>query len=217
MTENFKIARRSMVLSQLRPNNVTSDSVADAMDTVPRELFVPKNLRGVAYLDEDLQVADDRYLVEPRVFGLMLQAAKVQNTDVVLDIACGRGYTSAVLGRLVQAVVAVENQEELCELASEILTSIEADNVAVVQGELQAGNAKQGPFNVIHINGAIESVPAGLFEQLDEGGRLICVVGSNPGVATLYIKEDGIMHGNSLFDASVPILKAMTNSEGFSF
>jgi len=205
------------VLSQLRPNNVTSDSVADAMDTVPRELFVPKNLRGVAYLDEDLQVADDRYLIEPRVFGLMLQAAKVQNTDVVLDIACGRGYTSAVLGRLAQAVVAVENQEELCELASEILTSIEADNVAVVQGELQAGNAKQGPFNVIHINGAIESVPTGLFEQLDEGGRLICVVGSNPGVATLYIKEDGIMHGNSLFDASVPILKAMTNSEGFSF
>ncbi|MEH6476584.1 MAG: protein-L-isoaspartate O-methyltransferase [Sneathiella sp.] len=217
MTENFETARRSMVLSQLRPNNVTSDSVADAMDTVPRELFAPKNLRGVAYLDEDLQVADDRFLIEPRVFGLMLQAVGVQSTDIVLDVACGRGYTSAVLGQLAQAVVAIENQEDLCDLASETLTSIEADNVAVIKGELQNGNAKQGPFNVIHINGAIKEVPAALLEQLAEGGRLICVLGSNPGVATIFEKEDGNVQSRSLFDASVPVLKSLQNSEGFNF
>ncbi len=217
MTENFEAARRNMVLTQLRPNNVTSDSVADAMDTVPREIFVPENLQGVAYMDEDLEVAAGRYLIEPRVFARVLQAAAVKNTDVVLDVACGTGYTSAVLGKLAQAVVAVENDEALVEKASETLTSIEADNVAVVQGDLTAGNEKQGPYNVIHINGAVDEVPEALFAQLEEGGRLVCVMGHNPGVATLYVKEDGAILQKALFDAIVPELNEMKKAVGFSF
>ncbi|MBE7637094.1 methyltransferase domain-containing protein [Sneathiella sp. P13V-1] len=217
MTENFEAARRNMVLTQLRPNNVTSDSVADAMDTVPREIFVPENLQGVAYMDEDLEVAAGRYLIEPRVFARVLQAAAVKDTDVVLDVACGTGYTSAVLGRLAQAVVAVESDEALVEKASEILTSIEADNVAVIQADLTAGNEKQGPYNVIHINGAVDEVPEALFAQLQEGGRLVCVMGHNPGVATLYVKENGTVFKKALFDAIVPELNEMKKAAGFSF
>ena len=217
MTENFEAARRNMVLTQLRPNNVTSDSVADAMDTVPREIFVPENLQGVAYMDEDLEVAAGRYLIEPRVFARVLQAASVKDTDVVLDVACGTGYTSAVLGRLAQAVVAVESDEALVEKASETLTSIEADNVAVIQADLTAGNEKQGPYNVIHINGAVDEVPETLFAQLEEGGRLVCVMGHNPGVATLYVKENGAVLKKALFDAIVPELGEMKKAAGFSF
>ncbi|MBO6827462.1 MAG: protein-L-isoaspartate O-methyltransferase [Sneathiella sp.] len=217
MTENFAAARLNMVLSQLRPNNVTSDSVADAMGTVPREIFVPENLQGVAYMDEDLEVAAGRYLIEPRVFALVLQAAAVKETDVVLDVAVGTGYTSAVLGHLAQAVVAIEAQEELVETASNTLTSIEADNVAVIQGDLKAGVAKQGPYNVIHINGAIDEVPAELFDQLAEGGRLVCILGEKPGVATLFLKEDGVIIEKALFDAIVPSLDEMKKVAGFSF
>ena len=217
MTENYAEARRSMVLSQLRPNNVTSDSVADAMNEVPREKFVPKELRGVAYLDEDLMVAEDRYLIEPRVFGRMLQAAKISGTDVVLDIACGTGYSSAVLGKLAQAVVAIENQPELVERASEILTGLEADNVAVIEADLAAGNEKQGPYNIIHINGALDNVPESLIGQLAEGGRLICVIGSNPGVATLYRKIDGNCKATALFNAAVPENSSFKQEAAFSF
>lgn len=217
MTEKYAQARLSMVLSQLRPNRVTSDRVADAMGLVPREKFAPKHLRGVAYLDEDLEVAKNRYLIEPRVFGLMLQAAKVEKTDVVLDVACGSGYTSAVLGQLAQAVVAIEDQDELVGQASEVLASMEADNVAVIKGDLQAGNAKQGPYNIIHINGAIDAVAPALFDQLAEGGRLTCVVGSNPGVAKLFVKSDGVIFAENLFDAEVPRLMAMTEAARFSF
>ena len=217
MTENFAAARHNMVLSQLRPNNVTSDRVADAMDTVPREIFVPKDLRGVAYMDEDLEVAPGRFLIEPRVFALVLQAAAVKETDVVLDVACGTGYTSAVLGHLAQAVVAIENQEELVERATFTTTSIEADNVAVIQGDLEAGVEKQGPYNVIHINGAINEVPQALFAQLAEGGRLVCILGQKPGVATLFVKEDGKVIQKSLFDAIVPELEDLKKVAGFSF
>ena len=153
--EKFAEARHHMVLSQLRPNRVTDDRVADAMDTVPREEFVPKELRGVAYLDEDLEVAPGRFVVEPRVFGRLLQEANIGPSDVVLDIGCGTGYSSAVLGHLAQAVVAIESDPELVARASEILARLECDNVAVVEGSLAEGNRKQGPYNVIHINGSI--------------------------------------------------------------
>jgi protein-L-isoaspartate(D-aspartate) O-methyltransferase len=217
MAENFAAARRSMVLSQLRPNNVTSPSVIDAMGAVPREEFVPKELRGVAYLDEDLPLGEDRFLVEPRVFGRMLQAARISETDVVLDVACATGYTSAVIGQLAQAVVAIEDRPAQVAHASEILSRLEIDNVAVVEGALAAGNARQGPYNVIHINGAVEEVPHSLLEQLAPDGRLICVIGSGPGVATLYRRVGKEFHARSLFDASVPLLDSMVNRDGFHF
>ncbi len=206
-----------MVLSQLRPNRVTNDRVAEAMDTVPREEFVPKELRGVAYLDEDLEVAPGRFIVEPRVFGRLLQEADIQSTDVVLDIGCGTGYSSAVLGFLAQAVVAIESDPALVETASEILSRLESDNVAVVEGTLADGNAKQGPYNVIHINGAITTAPQSLLDQLAEGGRLICVLGSNPGVATVYRRQGSSFFPRAVFDASVPALPDLMSATSFEF
>jgi protein-L-isoaspartate(D-aspartate) O-methyltransferase len=216
-TENFAEARHSMVLTQLRPNQVNSDRVADAMDTVPREEFVPKKLRGVAYLDEDLEVAPGRFIVEPRVFGRLLQEANIRSTDVVLDIGCGTGYSSAVLGHLAQAVVAIETDPELVARATEILSRLESDNVAVVEGQLADGNRKQGPYNVIHINGSIDTVPQSLLEQLADDGRLVCVVGSGPGVATVYQKAGKQYFPRPAFDASVPKLPDLMAAPSFQF
>ncbi|MCC3304970.1 protein-L-isoaspartate O-methyltransferase family protein [Sneathiella sp. HT1-7] len=217
ISEKFAEARHHMVLSQLRPNRVTNDRVAEAMDTVPREEFVPKELRGVAYLDEDLEVAPGRFIVEPRVFGRLLQEADIQSTDVVLDIGCGTGYSSAVLGFLAQAVVAIESDPALVETASETLSRLECDNVAVVEGALVDGNAKQGPYNVIHINGAISSAPQSLLDQLAEGGRLVCVLGSNPGVATIYRRQGDRFFPRAAFDASVPALPDLMSATSFEF
>ncbi|WP_373087634.1 protein-L-isoaspartate O-methyltransferase [Sneathiella sp.] len=215
--DKFADARRHMVLSQLRPNQVNSDRVIDAMGTVAREEFVPKELRGVAYLDEDLEVAPGRFLVEPRVFGRLLQEAAVEAKDVVLDIGCGTGYSAAVFGHLAQAVVAIESDAELVARASEILLRLEADNVAVVEGPLAEGNAKQGPYNVIHINGAISEVPQSLLDQLAENGRLICVLGTGPGVATIYRRHGASCSPRSAFDAAVPELNDLMAVPAFQF
>ncbi|MEX0582156.1 MAG: protein-L-isoaspartate O-methyltransferase [Sneathiella sp.] len=217
ISEKFAEARHHMVISQLRPNRVTDDRVAEAMDTVPREEFVPKELRGVAYLDEDLEVAPGRFVVEPRVFGRLLQEANIGPTDVILDIGCGTGYSSAVLGFLGQAVVAIESDPELVAEASEILVRQERDNVAVVGGALAKGNPKQGPYNVIHINGSIPSAPQSLLDQLAEGGRLICVLGDNPGVATVYRRLGDRFFPHAVFDASVPALPDMKDEASFEF
>ncbi|WP_334128945.1 protein-L-isoaspartate O-methyltransferase family protein [Sneathiella sp.] len=217
IAQKYAVARRQMVLSQLRPNRITDDRIADAMDIVPREEFVPEALRGVAYLDEDLEVAPGRYLIEPRVFARLLQDAAVTPDDVVLDIGCGTGYSAAVLGRLAAAVVAVESDPALVAAASETLARLDVGNVAVVEGPLAEGNAKQGPYNVIHINGALNTVPESLLEQLAEGGRLICVLGTNPGVATLYQRIEGRFYPRPLFDAAVPPLAELMRGTRFEF
>ncbi|USG59905.1 protein-L-isoaspartate O-methyltransferase [Sneathiella marina] len=217
ITEKYAEARHHMVLSQLRPNQVTSDRVANAMDTVPREEFVPKNLRSVAYLDEDLEVAPGRFVVEPRVFARLLQEADVKSTDVVLDIGAGTGYSSAVLGHLAQAVVAIDKDPELVAKASETLNKLECDNVAIVEGELAEGNKKHGPYNVIHINGAIDVVPVSLLEQLADDGRLVCVLGGNPGTATVYTRTGESFFPRKAFDASVPVLKDLAQPVTFEF
>lgn len=217
MTDNFATARQSMVLCQLRPNNVTNDRIVEAMNAAPREKFVPKHLNGVAYLDEDLEIAPGRYLVEPRVFAKLIQEADPNEDDVVLDIGCATGYSACVLGALTRAVVAIESSEELVEKANRIISELECENVAVMQGDLADGNAKQGPYDIIHINGAISSVPQSLLDQLSDTGRLICVEGAGPGVATIYEKQDGHISRRSAFEASLPLLPDFSSQKGFLF
>ena len=94
---DYATARQNMVESQIRPNKVTDPELIDALRSLPRELFVPKAMRGIAYVDEDIAVAPDRYLMEPMVLARLLQEAAVAATDMVLDVGCCTGYSTAVL------------------------------------------------------------------------------------------------------------------------
>lgn len=216
--ENFALARDHMIDGQLKPNRVTDPRVLDALRAVPREVFVPKALKGVAYVDEDLEVAPGRFLMEPMVFSRLLQETSVIGSDVVLDIGCATGYSAAVLSHLAAAVVAVEEDPDLAEKAMANLTELECANAAVTKGPLASGAADQGPFDVIFINGAVEQVPVALLGQLAEGGRAACVyVVDGVGKASLFIKEGGVVGRRELFDASVPALPGFAKERGFVF
>ena len=215
---DFAAARLSMVQNQLLPNNLTDPDVTEAILAIPRERFVSDQLASVAYLDEDIRVGPDRYLMEPRVFARLLQAAQIHEDDVVLDIGCGTGYSSAVLSHLAGAVVALEGDEALAKTATGLLADLERDNVAVISGSMRDGNRGQGPYDVILINGSIEAVPDGLVAQLSEGGRLLCVVGSSRiGRATIVVKRGDAHDARSLFDAAVPTLPGFQAEAGFVF
>ncbi len=211
-------ARLNMVDGQIRTNNVTDPDIVDAMASVPREMFVPKQLRGVAYIDDDIKIAADRYLMEPLVLARMLQAAKTEPQDVVLDLGCGTGYSAAVLARLAAAVVALENDPGLASDATENLTELQADNVAVVTGKLPEGYPEQGPYDVVVINGAIEQVPPVIAEQASDGGRIVAVVDDGGiGRATLFTKQGDQLSGRVLFEAAVPPLPGFGKKRGFVF
>lgn len=216
---DYAASRRNMVENQIRTNRVTDARVLQAMGEVPRELFVPKKLQGIAYVDEDLAVAPGRHLMEPMVLARLLQAAAIKPDDIVLDVGCATGCTSAVLGRLAATVVALEYDAELAEATGARLAGLDADNVAVVVGALEKGYPKQAPYDVIVLDGAVDEAPEAITDQLAEGGRLVAVVtgGSSVGRATLILRVHGLLSRRVLFDAAVPPLPGFKVEPGFVF
>lgn len=217
MTESA-VARSHMIDCQLRVNEMNDERVIEAIRAIPREQFVPKAKRSVAYVDEDLPIGDGRFLMEPMVFARLLNAAEIGPKDLVLDIGCATGYSTAVLAGLADAVVGVETDPELVAMAEKKLANLEIMNTAVVSGALNAGVAKQGPFDVIVIEGAVEVIPDALIKQLKEGGRLLCVkLEDGQGRAHIVTMEDGIASGRDLFDANIQPLPGFEAEKGFVF
>ncbi|VAX04846.1 Protein-L-isoaspartate O-methyltransferase [hydrothermal vent metagenome] len=211
-------ARQNMIDTQLRPNEVNDERIIEAITSVHREKFVPKILSGVAYHDDDIQVAPGRSLMGPMVFARLIDAVDVKETDLVLDVGCATGYSSAVLGRLAEAVVALEEDDALAKTAIAILADQECDNVAVVTGPLVDGLAAQGPYDLIFINGMIDDLPQQLVDQIAEGGRLICVLNDNGiGKATYVTNENGLLGKRILFDAYIPSFEAFNMKAKFIF
>jgi protein-L-isoaspartate(D-aspartate) O-methyltransferase len=222
--ESFDAARVKMVDSQLRTQGVTDYAVLAAMGEVPRERFVPARMRPLAYIDEDLPVKDAdgdspaRYLMEPAPFARLIQAAEISPADIVLDVGCAGGYSTAVLARLANSVVAVESDPELAALAGENLVELGVANAAVVTGPLEAGYPSEGPYDAIFLGGAVELVPDALFPQLKEGGRLVGVVGrGHAAQAMLFTRTDSEIGSRPLFNASVRPLPGFTKPKAFVF
>ncbi|SDD71743.1 protein-L-isoaspartate O-methyltransferase family protein [Rhodospira trueperi] len=216
---DFEKARFNMVESQVRANRVTDPAVLQAMEAVPRELFVPKALRGFAYVDSSLSLDDGRHLVEPLVLARMVHAAAIQDSDVVLDVGCATGYSAAVLAHMASTVVALESDADLSTRATRTLTELGLDNAVVVTGTLADGYPRQAPYDVILLEGAVPEVPDDLRGQLGDGGRLVAIIGDGTWNSKLTVIE---RHGESfgrrvLFDAAAPRLPGFDRAEAFVF
>lgn len=215
---DFAAARRNFVAGQVRANDVTDHRLQDALLAVPRERFVPKNLRPIAYAETDIEVAPGRFLLEARDYGKLAQAARLHRGDVVLDVGCATGYSAAVLARLAETVIALESDAALAARATETLMEIGADNAVVVEGALNEGAKKHGPYDVIMVNGAAPDAPSALLDQLAEGGRLLGFVGEGPVTrATRFEKHGGHISRIGLFDAAAPALPGFERAVAFSF
>ncbi len=216
---DFAAARLNMVESQLRTNKVTDLRLLGAFEIVPRELFVPEPLRGIAYIDEDVALGGGRFVMEPRVLARLLQAAQPGPEDVALDLGCGSGYATAILSRLVATVVALEDDAALATAVNRTLGELEIDNAVVVEGRLTEGYPKQAPYNVILLGGAVAEVPAAIADQLAEGGRLVTVISAGPGLgrATLMRRDGGVVSSRVLYDAALPVLPGFEAAPGFVF
>ena len=208
-----------MVESQIRTNKVTDQRVITAFEAVPRELFVDEAKRGFAYVDEDLEVAVGRYLMEPMVLARLLHAAAPQPGDIVLDIGCASGYSTAVLAQLAETVVGLESDRHLMGEANRTLNALDVDNAVVVEGALNEGYQKQAPFNVIMFQGAVSAVPEAVKRQLADGGRLVAVVCDEAGIGrgTLIQRAGDSFSARILFDAATPLLPGFAREAGFVF
>ena len=209
-----------MVDCQLRTNKVVDEALVARFETVPRDLFVEPSVQSIAYVDEDVPIGNGRYLVAPMILARILQELTIGPSEVVLDVGCGTGYSSAILSGLADTVVALEENHELATRANDLLTELAADNAIVVEAPLTEGYATQGPYDIIVVvGGAIASVPPALTDQLTEGGRLAAIIddGKGQGKAILMIKRHGAVSHRDLFDASVPRLPGFEPKMGFVF
>lgn len=215
---DYATARSNMVESQIRPNAVTARNVIDAFAEIPREAYAPKSVQSIAYMDEDVPVGrtDDaaRYMMRSMVLAQLLQLADITPQDVVLDVGCCLGYSSAVMAQIADAVVSLECNEEMAASAADILVEQGVDNAAVVTGPLNDGYRSQGPYDAIILNGSVPSVPKGLLEQLAEGGRLVAVISEGAlGRAHLFIRHGDVFAERIAFDATIAPLPGFAADE----
>jgi len=208
---DFAAARAAMVESQLRPQGVTDPAVLRAMGSVARELYLPDQLRPLAYADRAVAIGAGRFLAAPAVLGQLLDQMMVEVGQRALVVGAGTGYSAAVLAAMELEVVALESAPELAARAREL-------GVEIVEAPLELGHAKGAPYDRILIDGAVEAIPAAIVDQLADGGRLGTAL-LDRGVARLVVgrKAGGAFGTLSIGDAGVPALPGFTRPKAFTF
>ncbi|MEM7067482.1 MAG: protein-L-isoaspartate O-methyltransferase [Pseudomonadota bacterium] len=221
---NFVTAREKMVDCQVRPSDVTHHELLAAMLTVPREEFVEDEARELAYLDRDLEITgqgsgdNQRFMISAAPLSKLMQLAAPTADNVALVVGTGNGYACAVLSLLVSSVVGIEEDQGLREIATDNLSRLGYDNVAVLAGELSEGCEREAPYDVIFVEGAVNEISQHWLDQLDENGRLVAVVGEgNSAKATLFKKTDGIIGNREVFNCAIPTLPGFRQEAGFTF
>ncbi|WP_040605186.1 protein-L-isoaspartate O-methyltransferase family protein [Sagittula stellata] len=214
---DFATRRRMMVDTQVRPSDVTEFPIIEAMLTVPREAFVPRDRIEAAYVSEHVPLGGGRVLLDPRVFSKMLDALDISNADLVLDVGSGLGYSAAVIARIAEAVVAVEDDETRASEAQSLLSEHHADNVVLHEGPLDAGAAEHGPYDVVIVEGGVETLPDTLCDQLKEGGRMAVIfMEGELGTVRVGRKYDGEINWRFAFNGTAPVLPGFTKEEAFA-
>lgn len=213
---DFSTRRVMMVDTQVRPSDVTKFPIIAAMLSVPREVYVPSDLREAAYMGENVVIGANRVMLEARTLAKLLDALDIQPDEMVLDIGCGLGYSTAIIAQLADAVMAVEDDAGHAAEAQRTLSAQGVDNAAVIHGPLVAGSAKHGPYDVVTVQGAVEAVPQAILDQIKDGGRIGCVFMAGAlGEARVGYKADGRMSWRAVFNASAPVLPGFGVNKGF--
>lgn len=214
---DYAARRLTMVDTQVRPCDVTKFPVIDAMLRVERELFVPREKREAAYIGENVDLGDSRVVLDPRTLAKMLDSLNIQNDELVLDIGVGLGYSSALISRLSEAVIAVEDNADRIAEAEETLAQVGADNVVLHSGVLAEGAVQHGPYDVIILQGAVERMPSGILAQLKDGGRIACIFAEGAlGIVKIGHKLKGKINWRFAFNAAAPVLTGFERQRAFT-
>ncbi|TFL17034.1 protein-L-isoaspartate O-methyltransferase family protein [Jannaschia formosa] len=210
--------RTMMVDTQVRPSDVTKFPIIAAMLDIPREDFVPMAARPVAYMDAPVPLGGGREMPEARTFAKMLDVLDLDIEDEVLIVGGGLGYSAAVLARMTASVVMVEEDEAMAAEAEATLSAQGVDNAAVLTGPLAEGAPKAAPFDVILIEGGVETLPEALTDQLKEDGRIIALFQRGAlGEARLGHRVGGRVTWRYAFNAGAPVLPGFAQAQAFTF
>lgn len=215
---DYAARRTVMVDTQVRPSDVTKFPIIDAMLDVPREAFVPRHLREAAYMGENIDLGGGRVILEPRTLAKMLDSLDIRSSELVLDVGSALGYSAAVIARMAEAVVAVEEDDDMADEAHGLLSENGADNVIVHHGPLAEGAQEHGPYDVIVVQGGVGELPQTLADQVKQGGRIACLFMEGAlGAVRIGYKIDGDISWRYAFNAGAPVLPGFERHKAFTF
>lgn len=190
---DFPAQRKAMVNTQLKSRDIYDKATLNAMSKVPREQFVPKEVRIYSYSDGPLPIGEGQTISQPYIVAYMTQVLRLKRHHKVLEVGTGSGYQAAVLAEIVDSVYTIEIVEKLGLRSRNLLKALGYDNVEVKLGDGYHGWKEKGPFDGIIVTAGAEYIPQPLIDQLKEGGRMIIPVGPHRGIRQLVRvdKKDG--------------------------
>lgn len=216
---DFERARTVMVDNQVRTSGVTEHRLLSRLGIVPRELFVAEGRRPVAYIDDVQWVGDPaarRFLAPPALLAKLLQLAEITAADTVLDIGAATGYSAAVIAGLAGSVVGLESNAALAEQAHDNLAGLGITNARIVAGDVAALGGER--FDVVFVEGALDSVPPAYLAALKDGGRLVALLRQGRvSVANVFRKAGAGITARGEFNATLPPLLIARPPEEFVF
>ncbi len=202
--EDYAQQREMMVEQQMVARGIKSKKVLDAMNSVPRHMFVPVGYRRGSYFDQPLPIGSGQTISQPYIVALMTEMLDVDNDDIVLEIGTGSGYQAAVLSTIVKKLYTIEIIEELGMQAAKLLKSLEYDNVEVKISDGGLGLPEKAPFDAIIVTAAAPKIPEPLIKQLNPGGRMVIPVNNTSHSQDLLIVEKD-KNGNIETKNTIPV------------
>jgi protein-L-isoaspartate(D-aspartate) O-methyltransferase len=203
-----------MVERQLHRRGIDDERVLAAMAEVPRERFVPEEIRSSAYNDSALPIGHEQTISQPWVVAAICQALQLRGGEKVLEIGTGSGYSAAVIAKLAGRVISIERVPELGETARRHLAEVTADNVEVIVGDGSRGYPDEAPYDAIAVHAATPEAPHSLLAELDTDGRLVVPIATGSAdLLVAFIREDGHLRQETIGPCRfVPLIGA----EGFN-
>jgi len=216
-TASAPTPREAMINGQLKPCGVVSPRTVSAFLSVPREDFVPRERRKLAYVDAAQPLGNGREMMAPLSLGHLIEKAAATPKDMALVVGATTGYAAALLSRMAGHVVALECDPDLAAAARVRLAS--CSNVEIAEGPLEAGWAAGAPYSLILIDGAVEVLPPELVGQLAEGGRLLTILRGPDHVARAARgwKQAGTLHLEPFTESAGTVLPPFRKAPAFCF
>lgn len=216
---DFVIMRQNMVKGQILPENITNPLVLDAFLAIPRERFIPRQLRRVAYMDANFSFHKGRFLLRPSILARLIEAVNPKASDKILYIGGGTGYGPALLSQIGAYIIALESETFFTQEAEHLVQELKLSSIEVILDSLTDGWEKEKPYDKILIEGCIDFIPKSIFSQLKEGGWIITFKERKKGGSEVvkFEKQKDVLTEISLFDAFAPRLEPFCKKKQFVF
>lgn len=218
-TQSMDKARFNMAEQQIRPWDVTDDQVLETLQQVPREKYVPREYRGVAFADLEIPLENGQSMMPPRLEARMLQALAIKPSDHILEIGTGSGFITACLAELGNSVTSYEIDETLANQAQEKLTTMGVNNAHLHTGDALAFDFGDNSYDVIAVTGSMPLYDDRLDALLAPGGRMFVVTGEQPVMQAILVTKDkdGACHQQNMFETELAPLKNTRSASTFMF